>query len=364
MCMKSTLGLVLGAGLCLPNFLDAKADEMLEASAAKGPITVDFRIPEVRKLGDISELLPFAYNNDADWRAGGDGSVELASVRIVKCVGDDPTDPDSWVDESAKTLPASSAEGLLTWEPEIVGVYRAELHVGEETRNIVYYDLLNTAGIATAVDIANAEVTLPTSWMQYTGRPIVLSGIRLTVNDRELKENVDYVVEYDHNVEVGRANLIFRGIGDCLGRTEASFEIRGGLPESFVVGDNGNEVGVDMRMDSQIEVETRHDLLPFTWNTSEDFTPNCPWTIGGLPPDANAVATVTLVPMASPDAEPDESAAIVVKSAPGEGVFPCRCRRGLYEARLSVSLDGVPLAGYLSRLIDVKADVGMLIFLK
>lgn len=41
----------------------------------------------------------------------------------------------------------------------------------------------------------------------------------------ELTPNVDYTVEYRHNVEVGTATIVIEGTGNCSGTTRATFEI-------------------------------------------------------------------------------------------------------------------------------------------
>lgn len=41
----------------------------------------------------------------------------------------------------------------------------------------------------------------------------------------ELTPNVDYTVEYRHNVEVGTATIVIEGMGNCSGTTRATFEI-------------------------------------------------------------------------------------------------------------------------------------------
>lgn len=41
----------------------------------------------------------------------------------------------------------------------------------------------------------------------------------------ELTPNIDYTVEYRHNVEVGTATIVIEGTGNCSGTTRATFEI-------------------------------------------------------------------------------------------------------------------------------------------
>ena len=123
---------------------------------------------------------------------------------------------------------------------------------------------------------------------------------------------------------------------------------------------------LDLRTNEVFVCNLNRDPV-FTWNTSENFTTNPPgasvWCVGGLPEEANAVATISLDPMASRTAEPDATRRIMFCAQSGEGAKRVRdVAPGYYLARLTVTLDGEPVPGELTRIVRITG--GLVIFLR
>ena len=68
--------------------------------------------------------------------------------------------------------------------------------------------------------LESAELSVNTEPEKYTGFPITK-----TISSPSLVEDVDYVVEYSSNIDVGEAHLTIKGIGGCAGKQEHSFRI-------------------------------------------------------------------------------------------------------------------------------------------
>lgn len=76
-------------------------------------------------------------------------------------------------------------------------------------------------------DFKAATVKLDKSSYAYTGKGIV-PKIAVTVGDKLLKGDVDYVVDYKDNIKVGTAKYVVTGIGSYLGRLSGTFTITKG----------------------------------------------------------------------------------------------------------------------------------------
>ena len=73
--------------------------------------------------------------------------------------------------------------------------------------------------------IGNCDITLDNQRYLYTGSEIKPDCI-VKHNDSVLKENEDYTVEYENNVEAGQAKVIIKGLGSYVGGDEErTFEI-------------------------------------------------------------------------------------------------------------------------------------------
>lgn len=83
-----------------------------------------------------------------------------------------------------------------------------------------------------AIDISHADIDLETSKYTYNGDPIEpYIDVFVFVEDDEgggyayLTEDEDYTVEYRNNTNVGTAEIIIEGKGDCFGTAATTFQI-------------------------------------------------------------------------------------------------------------------------------------------
>ena len=108
---------------------------------AERMVSLDLTEAAVRKLLDISELLPFVYNTADGWARGGDADVS-ATLAYAQMAGDRDADPSEWTAGDAQTLLTAAGEGAYVWTPPVRGLYKVTLTVGEYALT-AYYDLLD-----------------------------------------------------------------------------------------------------------------------------------------------------------------------------------------------------------------------------
>lgn len=75
----------------------------------------------------------------------------------------------------------------------------------------------------TAINKAVVDGITPT--VTYAGSPVELYDYTVTLGDKELKENTDYIVSYKNNNKAGSASIIFTGINGYTGTVTKSFKI-------------------------------------------------------------------------------------------------------------------------------------------
>ena len=158
---------------------------------------------------------------------------EQCSVRV-----DSPTGP-IWLEKDKDfTLSFTTSEGApLQAAPTDVGVYYA-VFTGEGE----YTGTTSTSfSIRASNDLSAAEVTCKKYYV-YTGQPVQLEDLQVTLNGLVLTEGKDYTVLYDTNGHVSQTppdgtplpgeenkgvtiSLIIRGTGAYTGEARASFEI-------------------------------------------------------------------------------------------------------------------------------------------
>ena len=153
---------------------------------------------------------------------------EQCSVRV-----DSPTGP-VWLEKDKDfTLSFTTSEGApLQAAPTDVGVYYA-VFTGEGE----YTGTTSTSfSIRASNDLSAAEVTCKKYYV-YTGQPVQLEDLQVTLNGFVLTEGKDYTVWYDTNGYVSQdpptgkegesvsVSLIIRGTGAYTGEATASFEI-------------------------------------------------------------------------------------------------------------------------------------------
>ena len=83
-------------------------------------------------------------------------------------------------------------------------------------------------------DIANAEYVLLDEYM-YEGEPVTVD-LQVKLQDKVLKENVDYSITYRKNNAVGHAKAVVKGIGEYKGTRTVEYTITADLERYNVYG--------------------------------------------------------------------------------------------------------------------------------
>ena len=73
------------------------------------------------------------------------------------------------------------------------------------------------------IDINNLDISAITD-QNYTGTSIT-PEVTISINDKVLIENEDYLLNYENNIDVGTAKIIIKGIGNYTGIKEIEFDI-------------------------------------------------------------------------------------------------------------------------------------------
>ena len=329
-------------------------------SFATKTVAVDLRTATVRKLYDISELLPIVYNSDTNWAAsGGTGTMTLKAYPMS---GVDETDPSDWTQTDEQVLLSIQGAGLYEWTPAKQTLWKLSMEVENEVFATAYFNLRETAGVAGATPISEATITVSPT-VVYTGAA-VLPTVTVVYQGRTLREITDYELAGLNNLHLGEATLVIQGVEDFGGTVERTFQIVPAV--AGAVAEAAGSGAVDARTNEVRTLRTRRELLPFAWNNAESFSTNqvCAWPIGGLPAAANAAATVTLAPMAGPDAEPDEARRFTLAADGEDGEKRWRGTAiGWWQARLGVSTNEVS-AGSTERILCIERGVPLTIIVR
>lgn len=328
-------------------------------------VKADLRTDAIRMPVDVSELQPLAQNSAPEWGAGGDPEISTF-VRVVKMGAEDPDDISNWTVLSSSELDSVIGEGTTTWEPKMQLLYKLELVREGDVVETAHFNMMDTRGLEEGIPIQDAEITLPYKTIEYTGHDIEPVGLVVVLDGVQLIEGVNYLLTYENNRYVGTATITIVAGDGYKGDVRRTFEIvpASTLPQSDVVSSGGR---LDGRTNSVLSVSGHGQLLPFTWNTSEPCTTYTPsvWTIGGLPSDANAEATIAIAQIDGPEDEPTDEDWQTLKVSTGEGTVKWTgVRNGWYKARLTVTLDGVAVEGALERVIRVRGCNGFVIQLQ
>ena len=83
-------------------------------------------------------------------------------------------------------------------------------------------------------DVANAEYVLLDEYM-YEGEPVTVD-LQVKLQDKVLKENVDYSITYRKNNAVGHAKAVVKGIGEYKGTRTVEYTITADLERYNVYG--------------------------------------------------------------------------------------------------------------------------------
>ena len=113
--------------------------------------------------------------------------------------------------------------------------YKNNINAGKATVTVTgkgaYSDSASTTFTIKGRSISKAQYSImhPT----YTGEP-VLPKVTLKLSGINLVEGRDFTISVENNIEVGKANLIIKGIGGCTGTIKTTFTING-IPLSEAV---------------------------------------------------------------------------------------------------------------------------------
>ena len=112
------------------------------SNASKRRLALDTRADAVRKLLSSRELLPFAWNNAAEWPQGGEGETQV-SVVLQPMIGES-ANPTGWTASGAARTPVNAAgEGVKRVRATRLenSLYKATLSDGAEMNEEAYFDL-------------------------------------------------------------------------------------------------------------------------------------------------------------------------------------------------------------------------------
>lgn len=134
-------------------------------------------------------------------------------------------------------------------------------------------------------DVSNAEYVLQDEYM-YEGEP-VMADLQVKLQDKILKENVDYTVSYRKNDSVGRAKAVVKGIGEYKGARTVDYKIVANLDRYTVYGLE-HAVAKDELLDQLLVSDGKQVLL-----LDKDYTVSYTWD------EQDKTATLTLEGMGS-----------------------------------------------------------------
>jgi hypothetical protein len=132
---------------------------------------------------------------------------------------------------------------LLVSDKDYTVVLPNAVNIGDYTVTVTgkgnYKGSIDTAYSIIQKDIADTDVTLEADKYIYDGtekEPVV----NIVVSGTELKENSDYIVEYENNIEIGEATVIVTGMGNYTGSKKVQFIIKSDTSDK-----DGGETGTE-----------------------------------------------------------------------------------------------------------------------
>lgn len=342
--------------------VDDVTSSQVDVASLEG-VSVDLRRSPSRKIDNSDMLFPFALNSSPEWISGGEQGVS-SCVRMREMGASRPEDLSTWLHtDFVTTFPEIEGEEVCAdYMPLKQGLYRAELLVGGAVVAVGYFDMTQTRELETRPSIETLSVTKPSQAI-YDPEGARLDGIVLFHEGKALVEGVDYIVTYENNEWIGTGRVSVSGVGDWGGRISWPFEV---IPSRAKDVASAAKSGALNLVTDDVLTCTMGNSAVYTWNTCEMFSTNYPfasvWIIGGLPDEHNAVATVSLSPMSDPAGEPDDSRAITLRTASGEGAGRIKgVSSGYYLARLKVSIGGEVLPGELTRVLHIIGGLAIIL---
>ena len=320
------------------------------STVAPMALSLDTRPVTVRTIPTLGDLHRFAWTSSAGWTAGGDGDA-AATLSVSAAVATDPDDPSTW--EAAGTPTAlvadASGEGTEEWQPEIVGLYLAKLAIGG-VETVACLDMRETEGLSAGEPIEGFTVVFDAPSYPCTGYP-VFPEVVVSNGEVTLVKDVDYSCTVVNGINAGTATLKVQGIGKYTGAMELAFTIAPSVVTEVTAGAFDGTFPLDSTTNAVCNVARAPFDFFATWNNDAS------WPIGGV--EGDAVARVSVAPLAAPGAEPGEFR--VLNEAGGEGQFPDTPHRGYSLYRLEVIKDGVATDVYLR---VIKNNLGTMIIVR
>lgn len=108
--------------------------------------------------------------------------------------------------------------------PEDAGEYTVEVYIPESDN---YAAVSTSASFKISALSINNAVFSEIASQEYTGNPITVSGIALTLGQTVLQEDSDFELKYSNNVNRGLATVVATGIDNYTGSVSTTFEIVG-----------------------------------------------------------------------------------------------------------------------------------------
>lgn len=281
----------------------------------------------VRKPATAEEILPIAWNGDAEWAIGGGSAA--TQVRVTKMSGEADGDPSLWLAGEVADVVDSVGEGTLAWLPTQRRLYRLELIVDGATVATTWWNLSELPELAAVVDVNEFSVELETDVFTCDGRPhfavpTVIHGGKL------LTEGVDYKLEYHGYVNAGTARIDLIGLGDYAGARTIEYAIAPHVPETVAESAETAASGLDTRGQGLVTPLAIPEFLDLAWSSA-------PWAIGG---DSQTTATLTVAAITGEE-DADRATWIVgetetiMEPASGEGACAWHPEvRGLFRLAL------------------------------
>jgi predicted nucleic-acid-binding Zn-ribbon protein len=126
-------------------------------------------------------------------------------------------------------LTVNIGDVLLVSEKDYTVVLPDAVNTGDYTVTVTgkgnYKGSIDTAYSIIQKDIADADATLEADKYIYDGTEKE-PAVNIVVSGTELKENSDYTVEYENNIEIGEATVIVTGQGNYTGSKKVQFIIK------------------------------------------------------------------------------------------------------------------------------------------
>ena len=311
---------------------DPVSQLMAENTLANCP-PLDTRTVAIRDIAAVDEILPFAYNSDIAWTAGGNGSA-TAVLSVYAMSGTDASDVSTWAETGEYTnMVSASGEGTANWLPGQQNLHKAVLTV-DTTALTAYFDLLDVTGLKEVIDAGTFQLSLDADTFFADGTE---QAPTLTVRDAEgvlLVEGVDYTYAISDMVNPGTAVITVTGIGNFTGAKTITYTIVEIVPTQVAESAASAPAAVDAR-EGVLMLRNPGEFNVVAWNNTTNA-----WTRGGVS-SATVLAKVSVAPMESLEDVPGEDAYSLLRSADEEGTFSWHPRTGLWRLRLEFEFDGV-----------------------